>query len=74
VREDTSDQGVTSKKVSRDSENVQPQPQFTHSTTWGRNPLLHMDFLGHRFYRWHTFTDLKFFAVTVRQTIGEPRE
>lgn len=35
---------------------------------------LYMDFLGHRFYRQHTFTDMKFFSVKVRQTFGEPRE
>jgi hypothetical protein len=35
---------------------------------------LYMDFLGHRFYRQHTFTDMKFFSVKVQQTFGEPRE
>jgi hypothetical protein len=35
---------------------------------------LYMDFLGHRFYRQHSFTDLKFFLVKVRQTIEGPRE
>ena len=35
---------------------------------------LYMDFFGHRFYRQHTFTDLKFFSVKVQQTFGDPRE
>ena len=35
---------------------------------------LYLDFLGHRFYRRHTFTDLKFFSVKTQQTFGEPKE
>jgi hypothetical protein len=35
---------------------------------------LDMDFLGHRFYRQHRFTDFKFFWVKVHQTIGDPKE
>jgi tetratricopeptide (TPR) repeat protein len=35
---------------------------------------LYLDFLGHRFYRRHTFTDLKFFSVKTQQTLGEPKE
>jgi len=35
---------------------------------------LYMDFLGHRFYRQHRFTNLKFFLVKVQQTLGDPRE
>jgi tetratricopeptide (TPR) repeat protein len=35
---------------------------------------LYMDFLGHRFYRQHSFTNLKFFLVKVQQTIGDPKE
>ena len=35
---------------------------------------LYMDFLGHRFYRQHSFTDLKFFSVKVQQTFGNPKE
>jgi hypothetical protein len=35
---------------------------------------LYMDFLGHRFYRRHTFTNVKFFSVKVQQTFGDPRE
>ena len=35
---------------------------------------MYMDFLGHRFYRQHSFTDLKFFSVKVQQTIGDPKE
>ncbi|PYU28996.1 MAG: hypothetical protein DMG32_01265 [Acidobacteria bacterium] len=34
---------------------------------------LYMDFRGHRFYRRHSFTDLKFFSVNVR-LIGDPKE
>jgi hypothetical protein len=35
---------------------------------------MYMDFIGRRFYRRHTFTDLKFFSVKVQQTFGEPKE
>ncbi len=35
---------------------------------------LYMDFLGHRFYRRHSFTDIEFFSVKVDQTIGAPKE
>ena len=35
---------------------------------------LYMDFLGHRFYRQHSFTDLKFFLMKVQQTFGDPKE
>jgi hypothetical protein len=35
---------------------------------------LYMDFLGHRFYRQHNFTDVKFFSVKVQQTFGDPKE
>jgi tetratricopeptide (TPR) repeat protein len=35
---------------------------------------LYLDFLGHRFYRRHTFTDLEFFSVRTQQTFGEPKE
>lgn len=35
---------------------------------------LYMDFLGHRFYRRHTFTDLKFFLVKTQQTFGNPKD
>jgi hypothetical protein len=35
---------------------------------------LYMDFHGHRFYRRHTFTNLKFFLITTHQTFGNPRE
>ena len=35
---------------------------------------LYMDFLGHRFYRRHSFTDIKFFSVKVHQTIANPKE
>jgi len=34
---------------------------------------LYMDFLGHRFYRRHSFTDIKFFSVKVHQTIADPK-
>lgn len=34
----------------------------------------YMDFLGHRFYRRHSFTDFKFFSVKVWQTFGDPKE
>ena len=34
---------------------------------------LYMDFRGHRFYRRHSFADLKFFSVSVR-LIGAPKE
>lgn len=34
---------------------------------------LYMDFLGHRFYRRHSFTDFKFFLVKVWQRLGDPR-
>ena len=35
---------------------------------------LYMDFLGRRFYRQHSFTDIKFFSVKVQQTFGDPKE
>jgi cytochrome c-type biogenesis protein CcmH/NrfG len=35
---------------------------------------LYLDFLGHRFYRRHTFTDLKFFYVKTQQTFGDPKD
>lgn len=35
---------------------------------------LYVDFLGHRFYRQHSFTDFKFFSVKVQQTFGDPKE
>jgi tetratricopeptide (TPR) repeat protein len=35
---------------------------------------LYLDFLGHRFYRRHTFTDLKFFSVKTQQTFGDPKD
>lgn len=35
---------------------------------------LYMDFLGHRFYRRHSFTDFKFFSVKTQQTFGDPKE
>ena len=35
---------------------------------------LYLDFLGHRFYRRHTFTDLKFFSVKMQQTFGTPKD
>ena len=35
---------------------------------------MYMDFLGHRFYRRHSFTDFKFFSVKVQQTIADPKQ
>jgi hypothetical protein len=35
---------------------------------------LYLDFRGHRFYRRHSFTDLKFFSVKMQQTFGDPKE
>jgi hypothetical protein len=35
---------------------------------------LYLDLLGHRFYRRHSFTDLKFFSVRTQQTFGDPKE
>jgi hypothetical protein len=35
--------------------------------------VMYMDFIGRRFYRRHSFTDLKFFSVKVQQTFGEPK-
>ena len=35
---------------------------------------MYMDFLGHRFYRRHSFTDVQFFSVKVEQTFGDPKE
>lgn len=35
---------------------------------------LYMDFLGHRFYRRHRFTDFQLFSVNVQQTFGDPKE
>ena len=35
---------------------------------------MYMDFLGRRFYRRHSFTNLKFFSVKVEQTFGDPKE
>ena len=34
---------------------------------------LFMDFLGHRFYRRHTFTDFNLFSVKIDQQFGDPR-
>jgi hypothetical protein len=36
--------------------------------------VMYMDFIGRRFYRRHSFTDLKFFSVKVQQTFGEPKD
>jgi hypothetical protein len=35
---------------------------------------MYMDFIGRRFYRRHSFTNLKFFSVKVEQTFGDPKE
>ena len=35
---------------------------------------LYLDFGGHRFYRRHSFTDLKFFSVKMQQTFSDPKE
>ena len=35
---------------------------------------MYMDFIGRRFYRRHSFTNLKFFSVKVQQTFGDPKE
>jgi tetratricopeptide (TPR) repeat protein len=35
---------------------------------------LYMDFLGHRFYRRHRFTDFQIFSVKLEQTLGNPKE
>ncbi len=35
---------------------------------------MYMDFLGHRFYRRHTFTDIKLFSVGLQQTFGNPQK
>jgi len=35
---------------------------------------LYLDFLGHRFYRRHSFTEFKFFSVKTQQTFGDPKE
>lgn len=34
---------------------------------------LYMDFIGHRFYRRHSFTDFQLFSVTTHQEIGQPK-
>ena len=34
---------------------------------------LFMDFLGHRFYRRHTFTDFNLFSVKIDQQFGDPK-
>jgi hypothetical protein len=36
--------------------------------------VMYMDFIGRRFYRRHSFTDLKFISVKVQQTFGEPKD
>ena len=35
---------------------------------------LYMDFLGHRFYRRHRFTDFQLFSVKLDQKVGDPKE
>lgn len=35
---------------------------------------IYMDFLGHRFFRRHTFTDIKLFSVGLQQTFGDPQK
>ena len=35
---------------------------------------MYMDFIGRRFYRRHSFTNLKFFSVKVEQMFGDPKE
>jgi tetratricopeptide (TPR) repeat protein len=35
---------------------------------------MYMDFLGHRFFRRHTFTDIKLFSVGLQQTFGDPQK
>ena len=35
---------------------------------------MYMDFIGRRFYRRHSFTNLKFFSVKVQQTFGYPKD
>jgi hypothetical protein len=34
---------------------------------------LYMDFVGHRFYRRHSFTDFQVFSVTTHEVFGDPR-
>jgi len=35
---------------------------------------LYMDFLGHRFYRRHSFADFQLFSVKVQQTFADPKQ
>ena len=35
---------------------------------------LYLDFLGHRFYRRHRFTDFQLFSVKLEQKVGDPKE
>ena len=35
---------------------------------------LYIDFRGHRFYRKHSFTDLKIFSVEMQYQMGAPKE
>jgi hypothetical protein len=51
-----------------------PSPE-TKSEIWlPSSTEMYMDFLGHRFYRRHTFTDIKLFSVGLQQTFGDPQK
>lgn len=51
-----------------------PSPE-TKSEIWlPSSTEMYMDFLGHRFYRRHTFTDIKLFSVGMQQTFGDPQK
>jgi hypothetical protein len=51
-----------------------PLPESRRVIWLPSSTQMYMDFLGHRFYRRHSFTDFKFFSVKVHQTIADPKE
>jgi hypothetical protein len=51
-----------------------PLPHSNREIWLPSSAELYMDFLGHRFYRQHSFTELRFFSVNVQQTFGDSKE
>ena len=51
-----------------------PLPESKREIWLPSSTEMYMDFIGHRFYRRHSFTDLRFFSVKVQQTFGDPKE
>ena len=51
-----------------------PFPESKREIWLPSSTEMYMDFLGHRFYRRHSFADIEFFSVKVKQTFGDPKE